>query len=282
MQSMKTGIVDTGGGLRGVYAAGVFDFCMDRGLRFDVCIGVSAGSANVSSYIAGQKGRNYPFYTEYPFRKEYMGLGNLLCGKGYLNLEYIYGTLSRSGGENPLDYRAFAQSPAAFFAVATDARTGCPRYFGKEHMHPDDYSVLKASSALPVICRPCVIQGRPYFDGALGDAIPIEKAFALGCDKVVLILTKPRDVPRTSGKDRLFAAILQRKYPVAADRLRGRAAQYNRGVALAREYEKAGRLLIIAPDETCGVDTLTRDREALKRLYEKGFRDGEKIVSFLP
>lgn len=26
---MKTGVIDAGGGLRGIYAAGVFDRCMD-------------------------------------------------------------------------------------------------------------------------------------------------------------------------------------------------------------------------------------------------------------
>ena len=53
-----TGIVDVGGGLRGIYGAGIFDYCMEQGIHFDYCIGVSAGSANVCSYIAGQKGRN--------------------------------------------------------------------------------------------------------------------------------------------------------------------------------------------------------------------------------
>ena len=28
---MKIGIVDVGGGLRGIYAAGVLDYCMDQG-----------------------------------------------------------------------------------------------------------------------------------------------------------------------------------------------------------------------------------------------------------
>ena len=31
---MKTGIVDVGGGLRGIYAAGVLDYCMDQGISF--------------------------------------------------------------------------------------------------------------------------------------------------------------------------------------------------------------------------------------------------------
>ena len=39
---MKTGIVDVGGGLRGIYAAGVVDYCMDQGIHFDLGIGVSA------------------------------------------------------------------------------------------------------------------------------------------------------------------------------------------------------------------------------------------------
>ena len=49
---MKTGVVVVGGGLRGVYIAGVFDYCLDQDIRFDLGIGVSAGSANVASYIA--------------------------------------------------------------------------------------------------------------------------------------------------------------------------------------------------------------------------------------
>ena len=279
---MKTGVVDVGGGLRGVYAAGVFDYCLDQNIRFDLGIGVSAGSANVASYIAGQKKRNYSFYTEYPFRKEYMSLRNFLRKRSYLDLDYIYGTLSNSDGENPLDYRRIMDSPTAYLAVATNAETGKAVYFDKRDLHPDNFSVLKASSAIPFVCHPYAANGTLYYDGALGDPVPIEKAFALGCDKVVLILTKPRDLIRVSGTDEKFARMIQRKYPLSADRLRHRAEQYNLDVAKAKEYEAQGRVLIVAPDDTCGVNTLTKDREALKRFYEKGYQDGQAILDFLP
>ena len=141
---MKTGVVDVGGGLRGVYAAGVFDFCMDQGIRFDLGIGVSAGSANVASYIAGQKKRNYLFYTEYPFRKEYMSIRNFFKKHSYLDLDYIYGNLSNSDGENPLDYGAIMNSTIDFVAVATNAKTGEAEYFDKTDLHQDDYAVLKS------------------------------------------------------------------------------------------------------------------------------------------
>lgn len=278
---MKTGIVDVGGGLRGVYAAGIFDYCLDENIRFDLCIGVSAGSANVTSYIAGQKKRNYPFYTEYPFRKEYMSLRNFLFKKSYLDLDYVYGTLSNADGENPLDYPSIIRSPIDFFAVATEAETGNAKYFDKSDLHQDDYSILKASSAIPFVCHPYEVGGIPYYDGALSDTIPIEKAFACGCDKVVLVLTKPKDILRTTGKDGMFADRIQKKYPLSAGRLRNRADQYNRGVALAKEYEARGKALIIAPDDTCGVDTLTKKRDALQKLYEKGYRDAKAIYAFL-
>ena len=278
---MKTGIVDVGGGLRGVYAAGIFDYCLDMGIHFDFCIGVSAGSANVTSYIAGQKKRNYPFYTEYPFRKEYMSIRNFLFKRSYIDMDYLYGTLSNSTGENPLDYPALKKSSAELVVVATNAQTGKAVYFDKDDLKQDKYDILKASSSIPFVCKPYEIDGVLYYDGALGDPVPVEKAFQCGCDKVVVILSKPKDVIRTPKKDNILADRIQKKYPFAAEQLKKRAEHYNQGVQLSKEYEAQGRVLIVAPDDTCGVDTLTKNREALQRFYEKGYRDAQVIPEFL-
>ncbi len=277
---MKTAVVDVGGGLRGIYAAGVFDRCLEENIRFYAGVGVSAGSANIASYIAGQKGRNYHFYTEYSFRKDYMSFHNFLVKKSYIDMDYLYGKLSNSQGENPLDYPSFKDSPVKFTAVATNAWTGEARYFDKTDMRLDDYGVLKASCSIPFVCQPYMVEGIPYYDGAISDPVPIEKAFSLGADKVVLILTKPRDFQRTPEKDKRLAAHIRKKYPLAAAGLEKRAENYNRKVTLAKELEKQGKLLLIAPDDTCGIDTLTRDKKAMERFYEKGFQDGEKIGAF--
>ena len=281
MSTVKTAVVDAGGGLRGIYAAGVLDRCLDDGIYFDAGIGVSAGSANIASYLAGQKGRNYQFYVEYSQRKEYMSLQNYLRKKSYIDMDYVYGILSNEGGENPLDYEAVTANPAEFVVVATNAETGEARYFNKSDMSRNHYDILKASSSIPFVCLPYWIDGVPYYDGALGDPIPIMKAFSIGCDKVVLILTKPRDFIRTPGKDRKLAFMIHRKYPKAAEGLKLRADRYNRQVELAKKYEAQGRFLIVAPDDTCGMDTLTRDTEAMRRFYQKGLRDGEQIASFI-
>ena len=278
---MKTGIIDVGGGFRGVYACGVLDYCLDHNIQFDLGIGVSAGSANLASFIAGQRGRNFTFYTEYGLRRQYAGLGNFIRKRSFIDMDYVYGTLCRHDGENPLDYAALRDNPMEFIVVAAKAETGEAKYFDKRDIRQDDYNVFKASSSIPFICKPYFIQNTPYYDGALGDPVPIEKAFASGCDRVVLLLTKPENVIRTSEQDEKLAARIQKKYPNAAEKLRQRANRYNEGVALAQEYARQGKVLIVSPDDTCGVSTLSRDPADMKRLYEKGYADGEKIKSFM-
>ena len=278
---MKTGVIDVGGGYRGIYAAGVLDYCMDQKIAFDLGIGISAGSANLASYAAGQKGRNYLFYTEYGFRKQYASLENLIRKRSYIDMDYVYGTLSNHDGESPLNYPAMRDNPMEFYVVAADAVTGQAKYFGKEDIAADNYDVFKASSSIPFFCPPYEINGVPYYDGALGDPVPVEKAFALGCDRVVVILTKPENILRNSKKDERLAAAIRKKYPLAAERLRERAQRYNEEVALAQKYAKQGKVLIVSPDDPCGVDTLKKDKASLHRLYEKGYADGQRIKDYL-
>ena len=152
---MKTGVIDVGGGLRGIYAVGIFDYCMDHNIHFGLGIGISAGSANLASFAAGQRGRNYQFYMEYAFRKRYMSVGNFILKRSFIDMDYVYGTLSCSDGENPLDYCALRDNPMEFYVIATDARTGRAKYFDKTDISQDDYNIFKASCAILFVCKPC-------------------------------------------------------------------------------------------------------------------------------
>lgn len=82
--------------------------------------------------------------------------------------------------------------------------------------------------------------------------MPVKKALDCGCDRVVLLLTKPETPPREPGKDLRLARLLQKTHPNAAEGLRLRAGRYNQGVALTQRLAKEGRAVILAPDDTCG------------------------------
>ena len=72
------GMIDMGGGMRGVYTAGIYDYLLDQKITIDYGIGVSAGAANMITFLAGQRGRTLVFFAEYSFRKQYMSLANWL------------------------------------------------------------------------------------------------------------------------------------------------------------------------------------------------------------
>lgn len=278
---MKSGVVDAGGGFRGIYACGVMDRCLDDGINFDLGIGVSAGSANLSSFSSKQTGRNYRFYTVYGMRPQYAGIRNFIFKRTFIDMDYIYSTLSNEGGEDPLDFDALMENPIELYVVAADAQTGEVKYFTKADMSRNNYGIMKASCAIPGICKPYNVGGRMYFDGALGDPIPVEKAVELGCNKTVVILTRPVDQPRQSDSDMKLAKIVGRKYPKAAEKLCLRAQMYNDSVQYALRLQDEGRALVVAPDYTCGVSTLTRDKQKLDALYAKGYADGGAIAAFM-
>ena len=276
-----TGIVDVGGGLRGIYGAGIFDYCMEQGIHFDYCIGISAGSANLASFLAKQRGRNYTFYMDYVFRKEYASFDSYVKHHNFANLDYVYGTLSNHDGEYPVDYEAFAANPTGFTVIACNALDGSAKYFDKSDVHYDDFNIMKASSAVPVACEPYVIDGVPYFDGGIVDPVPVQKAIDDGYDRIVLVLTRPKDVLREQKRDIAPARILRHSYPAAAERLLNRYATYNDEVALAKEYERDGRVLILAPDDLCGLSTLSKSFEGLELMYRKGYAAAGAIANYL-
>ncbi len=278
---MKIGVVDVGGGLRGSFGAGVLDYCMEQGIRFDFGIGVSAGAANISSYMANQKGRNFVFYTEYFQREQYMGVKNLMHTGSYIGLDYIYSSLSDHEGDYPLDWKTIRNDPRDMMIVATDANTGLPHYFQKYDMRQDSYDPIKASCCVPVINRPYKVDGIPYFDGGLSDPVPYEKAFEAGCDKVVVILTRPEDYRRIPKNDKIIADLLHPHYPNASFAMRNRSVVYNQQVDACEYLQVQGKVCIVAPDSIGNMKTLTKDKDSIEALYYKGYEEAKSILNFV-
>ncbi len=278
---MKTGIIDCGGGLRGIYGAGVFDYCLDNNISFDVIIGISAGSANLASFSSGQRGRNYYFYHDYPFRKEYMSVDNLLKKKYYLDLDYVYGKLSNSDGENPFDFDNFIKNKSEKYIIATDAQTGEAKYFDANKMNKNNYWFLKASSCIPVVCSPAIEKNQRYFDGGISDPIPIDFAIEKGCEKIIIIWTKPIDDIGSFKLDEFAGQAMKNKFPNVSKKLIDRKKKVEDSLNYAKQLSRDGKVLIISPETIGKMSTLTKDKDALDRLYKTGYSDARKIKDFL-
>lgn len=273
-----TGIVDVGGGIRGVFSSGIYDAFLDEGFIADYCLGVSAGAANLITYLAKQRGRTLTFYHEYFMRKELLGVGAFMKNGSFLNLDYLYSTLSNEGGENPLDFDTAIASSSAFKLVITRARDGKACYIDKNQFTKNDYIYLKATCCLPLVCKPINIDDEDYYDGGLADPIPYKKAFEDGCDKLIVVLTKPR-------KDYL----LPLEYLPLLRKIPGRYPEilhlsetiHKRNAEALKELEaleKEGKVIIAEPKSCFGMKTLTKDTDAVLKMYYQGYEEGIRIM----
>lgn len=275
------GYIDVGGGLRAVYGTGVLDFCLDNGIYFPYLIGVSAGSGNIASYMAHQKGRSLKFYTEFAFRREYMSFRNFRQNGSYIDLDYIYSGLSNENGEAPLDFQTMDENPAQFTVVSTNAQNGKAEYFTKKDFGKDDFDVFKTSCCIPIINRAYELRGSKYYDCGLSDPIPFRKAFEDGCDKVVVCLTRPLEYRKRHRVPQKIFDRVMREYPEIAETLFTSVDKYNEDVEQIKRLQDEGKVLIIAPRSCMGVDTLSRKRKNMQELYKLGYKDAEKILKFL-
>ncbi|MCI5856753.1 MAG: patatin family protein [Agathobacter sp.] len=281
----KIGLVLEGGGMKCAYSAGVLDCFLEDGIQFDYLIGVSAGSANGVSYLAGQKGRNKRFYTEHLNDKDYMGLRCFRKTGNIFGLDYIYSTLTNSDGADPLDYDKLMENPTEYELVATNALTGKAAFFSKENFVRDDYKEIKASCAIPAVCKPVVIDGIPYYDGGIADSLPLERAFERGCDKLVVITSKARSYQRTPQKYRWFYSRRCKKYPKIIQLMDNHHIAYMEEFRHMFELEKQGKVLVIAPSKPLDISTFTKDAVKNQEIYDLGCSDydslKQKLMAFM-
>ena len=123
---MQTGLVLEGGGVRGIYVAGVLDVFLEHGIGFDGVIGVSAGAIHGCSYLSGQNGRSIRYYTKYCADPRFMSLRNLLRTGNILDPQFCYHDIPDR--LDIYDHDAFEACGTPFYVVCTNVETGKPEY----------------------------------------------------------------------------------------------------------------------------------------------------------
>ena len=245
---MKIGLVLEGGANRGVFTAGAIDFLLEQGVKVDYVIGTSAGACNAMNYLAGQIGRGRDSMILTDKSLNYFGVKTLLKTGHFFDLDWAF-------KEYPqkyflFDYDAYFKNPIQREYASTNCLTGEAVYLTDRG--DDKYYLMeigKASSALPGMSAVVEIEGVPYADGGVADSIPVKRAFAMGCDKVIVIETRRKEFRmKLSGSTKLVAKMSGRKYPALGEAIRKRHINYNATLDFIHEKEAEGRVFSIRPE----------------------------------
>ncbi len=265
-------LVLEGGSFRGVFSAGVLDALLNHGILAPYCIGVSAGISYGVSYISRQPGRNLDVITKYRNDKRYIGKGNFLKQHSVFGLDFVYDKVP-----NELvyfDWDSYMSYPGKVVVVTTNALTGEPAYFDGKKMDKK-CTMLRATCALPLAFPAIVMDGTPYYDGGLSDPIPIRKAIMDGCDKHIIVLTRPEGYVKELNKSGKFAAkVYKHKYPAISNALLTRHVGYNKSLAYCEQLENEGKAVILRPTRAIG--SYEKDVEVLKSSFHMGYELAEE------
>lgn len=281
MASKRIGMVLEGGGLRGLYTAGVLDVLMDNKIKIDGIVGTSAGALFGVNYFSNQRGRVIRYNKEYCNDKRYMGIRSLLLTGNYVNKKFAYYRMTKELDQ--FDNLAYLNAKnKEFYAVATNVRTGDPEYF--EITNPiEQLEELRASAAIPAVSRMVKINDEYYLDGGVSDSIPLGKAMALGYDKIIVVETQPlnyRKRPFRKNKARLLKLRYWR-YPKLVDALLTRYKKYNLTKEQIVNMEKDKEIFVIRPSRKLDIDMKTKDKVKYQEIYDLGVKDAQEALKDL-
>ena len=271
----KTGLVLEGGGMRGVFTCGVLDYLMDHKISFPYAIGVSAGACNGLSFMSHQRGRGKYSNIDLLAKYKYIGIRPLVKKRGLIDQQLLFHRFPDR--ILPYNYKAYAENPGRFEMVTTDCRTGRACYWEEKHDEKRIIDIVKASSSLPYACPIIYVDGRPMLDGGIVDSIPLLRAYELGYDKCVVVLTRNKGY-RKSTKKVPVPSFIYKQYPRLRVALRNRNKIYNEQLELVERLEEEGKIIVIRPEKPIVVGRMETSVKKLTDLYNQGYECAKKVI----
>ncbi|MFT6328542.1 MAG: putative patatin/cPLA2 family phospholipase [Bermanella sp.] len=218
--SVKVALIAEGGGQRGIFTAGVLDAWLEHDFDpFDLFIGTSSGSQNLTSFLSRQKGYAKRLIRGLSRQKRFYKLGRGLMGGNVVDLDWYFDKTIQ--GSFALDFAAAKKSlgERELLITATNSRDR-KGYFLRPNGNSNHWrKLLKASSALPFLYKEGVkltpeltarslnkakgnkLKGNKakappadyYLDGGLAAPLPVREAYRRGARKIVIIRTVNAD-----------------------------------------------------------------------------------------
>jgi NTE family protein len=194
---MRVGLAWGGGTARGWALAGIANALETIGVPMDLFAGTSAGALGAAVYGLSLN------YQEADARMRQILPYLQRTTRLLPPLTISSHSLLRQGWWNDLiktfvEDLTFDDMLLPFAAVALDLRTGLPKVFTEGLL----WQAIRASSSIPVLAPPMIIEGRAYADGGVVNAVPLDVVSDMGADILIGIdLTGSERNAEDWGKD---------------------------------------------------------------------------------
>jgi len=271
-------LVLEGGGMRGMFTAGVLDAFMEENLEFKRIFAVSAGACHACSFLSGQKKRAYNIGVDYLKDKRYCGIYSLLTTGDLFGAKFAYDEIPNK--LNLYDYDAFNKNKTEFYVTVTNCETGKPEYIKITDMK-EQIVYVRASSSPPLVSKIVMADGKKYLDGGVSDSIPVKQSLKSGNGKSVVILTQHKEYRKEPSSAAKLAKLMYPKYPKLVEQMENRHINYNNTLDFIEEQKKSGTLFVIRPPKPLEIGRIEKNKEILTNVYNIGYGEGKRSIEDL-
>jgi len=277
--SLKVGVVLSGGGARGVAHIGILKALEEAGVQIDYITGTSMGSLIGGLYAIGysadqliELSRTSNFmelFTETPNRRYTSNYE-----KGFDERTILTVPISESGlslpqgiitGQNIYSYISrlvwaahgtddFDNFPIPYAAIATDIETGEAVVFRSGYL-PD---AIRASISIPSAIVPHEINGKHYVDGGLARNLPVQDALDMGANYIIAVDVTSALVPGDSLN--------------TLTEIMNQSVQYRINERVEQEKKKADLVITMSEIDEYSVASF----DMMETFLEAGLNAGEK------
>lgn len=265
---MKKGLVLEGGGLRGLFSAGVIDVMMENDIHYDGIIGVSAGACFGCNYKSHQIGRCLRYNVNFSNDPRYMGLKSLWKTGNLVSADFAYRTLPQK--LDVFDFETFRNDPTEFYLVCTDVETGETVFKKVDDMDDEGLDWLRATASMPIVSTPVEIEGRKLLDGGISNSIPLEFFQSIGYERNIVVLTQPKGFFKKKTKLMPLFKMFYSRYPYIITAMARRHEMYNAQLEYITAQEKLGNTLLIYPEEALPIGRTEQNIGKMRHVYEMG------------
>ncbi len=206
---MKKALVFCGGGAKGSYEAGVWQYLNERGLKFDIVTGTSIGALNAAMYAQDTFDKDLEVWNTITLDKimkdafkydEKVSLKYTLKQKQNL-MGFLGSYFTKLGGDISPFYELVDKYIIPEKIINSNVLCGIittkfPQFSGKEvllnELSPKLLKkyLIASASAFPIF-QVCKIGKESYIDGGYADNLPINYAIELGASEIVAIDLSP-------------------------------------------------------------------------------------------
>ena len=270
----KVALVLEGGGLRGIFTAGVIDCFLENNIDFDYVCGVSAGSCNAFAYLAKSKNFIKQSMMQTDKKNAFFGVRQMSETHKYVNLDKVFYGYTKQYG---FDFDTFKNTKVDWEFVATNIETG-----KAEYLHSDNVEKARrmgvASCSLPILTEPVDIDGKLYLDGGMSDSVPVKRALDKGYDKVVVVCTRKKgSFSKVKQFEKPIYNQLYKKYPNFLKAVYARTKLYKDQITLCENLEAQGKVILIRPTLK-EVSRLESDLNELSLFYYHGYTKAKEYI----